>query len=144
MRAWTSGPEHRATAYARAVRALVAFGTMLVVAALAPQAAAAPLTATKIRVGDHPGFVRVVIEFTGDRLQLNEVQATDPDPFPDGFVRLPLMRPGVKTTATPVRAHGVFARIAQGAGRITIRLTGRDRRFKYLYYFRQRSPERLV
>jgi hypothetical protein len=104
----------------------------------------APLTATKIRIGDHPGFVRVVVDFTGGRVEAGEVVATDPDPFPDGFVRLPLMHPGVKTTATPVRAGGVFARIAQGGGRITIRLSGAERRFKYVGYFAQHSPERLV
>src|SRR5918998_4223761 len=88
---------------------------------LAPQAPAA-LTATDIRVGDHPGFVRVVVDFTGGRLETGEIVATDPNPFPDGFVRLPLTRRGVRTTADPVREHGVFARIAQTSGRrITIR-----------------------
>jgi hypothetical protein len=111
---------------------------------LAPPATAAPLTATKIRIGDHPGFVRVVVDFSGGTLRFNELEATDPDPFADGFVRLRLMHPGVKTTATPVRAQGVFARIAQSGGRITIRLSGADRRFKYLFYVDQHSPERLV
>jgi hypothetical protein len=111
---------------------------------LAPQATAAPLTATKIRIGDHPGFVRVVVDFTGGSVQAGEVVATDPNPFPDGFVRLPMMHPGVRTTAMPVRAEGVFARIGQGAGRITIRLTGHDRRFKYVGYVAQHTPERLV
>jgi hypothetical protein len=119
-------------------------GALAAAAVLAPQAAAAPLTATKIRVGDHPGFVRVVVDFTGGTLRFNEVAATDPDPFPDGFVRLPLMRPGVRTTAAPVHSHGVFARIGQVPGRITIRLTGADRRFKYLSYVVQHTPERLV
>ena len=126
-------------------RHLVALGVVLVAGGvLAPQASAA-LTAREIRIGDHPGFVRVVVEFTGGRVQTGEVVATDPNPFPDGFVRLPLTRRGVRTTAAPVRDHGVFARIAQTSGRrITIRLTGTDRRFKYVEYFAQRSPERLV
>jgi Immunoglobulin-like domain of bacterial spore germination len=111
---------------------------------LAPQAPAA-LTAREIRIGDHPGFVRVVVEFTGGRVIPGEVVATDPNPFPDGFVRLPLTRRGVRTTAAPVRDHGVFARIAQTSGRrITIRLTGDDRRFKYVGYFAERTPQRLV
>jgi hypothetical protein len=115
------------------------------VALVLPQAAsAAPLTATQIRVADHPGFVRVVVDFSGGTVQFNELEATDPDPFADGFVRIRLIHPGVKTTAMPVRAQGVFARIAQGGGRITIRLTGEDRRFKYLFYVDQHSPERLV
>jgi hypothetical protein len=107
-------------------------------------AAAAPLTATTIRIGDHPGYVRVVVEFTGGTVQAGEVVATDPNPFPDGFVRLPMTHPGVRSTAMPVRAEGVFARIGARPGRITIRLTGHDRRFKYVGYFAQHSPERLV
>jgi hypothetical protein len=126
----------------RRVAALVV--AVVAVAVAAPQATAAPLTATEIRVGDHPAFVRVVIDFTGGTVEPGEVVATDPNPFPDGFVRLPMMHPGIKTTAAPVRSHGVFARIAQGAGRITIRLTGRDRRFKYVGYVAQHTPERLV
>ena len=111
---------------------------------LAPPASAAP-TAREIRIGDHPGFVRVVVDFMGGRVEPGEVVATDPNPFPDGFVRLPLTRSGVRTTADPVREHGVFARIAQTSGRrITIRLTGADRRFKYVHYFAQHTPERLV
>jgi hypothetical protein len=127
------------------VRSLAALiGAVIAGAVLAPQAVAAPLTATNIRIGDHPGFVRVVVDFTGGTVQTGEVVATDPNPFPDGFVRLPMMHPGIRTTATPVRDEGVLARIGQGAGRITIRLTGRDRRFKYVGYVAQRSPERLV
>jgi hypothetical protein len=144
------------------MRTLAAVGsTLLATAVLAPAAAPdngaaplratnaardgpAPLRATKIRIGDHPAFVRVVVDFTGARVEPGEVVATDPDPFPDGFVRLPLMRPGVRTTAAPVNEHGVDARIAQGTGRITIRLSGADRRFKYVGYFAQHSPERLV
>jgi hypothetical protein len=126
-------------------RLVIALGLVLLAGAgLAPQASAA-LTAREIRVGDHPAFVRVVIDFTGGRVEPGEVNATDPNPFPDGFVRLPLTRPGVRTTADPVRDEGVFARIAQTSGRrITIRLTGADRRFKYVEYFAQHTPERLV
>ena len=122
---------------------VVLLTALLCGAVLAPQASAA-LTAREIRIGDHPGFVRVVIDFTGGRVETGEVVATDPDPFADGFVRLPLTRSGVRTTADPVRAQGVFARIAQNSGKITIRLTGADRRFKYVGYFAQHTPERLV
>ena len=126
-------------------RLLTTFGLALLAAGvLAPQASAA-LTARDIRIGDHPGFVRVVVDFTGGRVEPGEVVATDPNPFPDGFVRLPLTRSGVRTTADPVRDHGVFARIAQTSGRrITIRVTGTDRRFKYVGYVAQHTPERLV
>jgi hypothetical protein len=125
-------------------RLLIALVTTLAACAVLAPAAPAALTAREIRIGDHPGFVRVVVDFTGGRLETGEVVATDPNPFPDGFVRLPLTRAGVRTTADPVRDEGVFARIAQGSGRITIRLTGDDRRFKYVGYFAQHTPERLV
>ena len=125
-------------------RLAFAFGlAVLAAGGLAPQASAA-LTAREIRIADHPAFVRVVVDFTGGRVQPGEVNATDPNPFPDGFVRLPLTRPGVTTTADAVREHGVFARIAQtNSRRITIRLTGTDRRFKYVHYFALRGPQRL-
>ena len=38
------------------------------VAALAPAAASAALTATQIRIGNHPAFVRVVVDFSGGTL----------------------------------------------------------------------------
>jgi hypothetical protein len=125
--------------------ALAGAAALVLMLAFAPQAGAvAPLTASKIRIGDHPAFVRVVVDFAGGTIDPGEVVASDPDPFPDGFVRLPVLHPGVRTTAMPVRAEGVFARIAQGGGRITIRLSGHDRRFKYVGYTAQHTPERLV
>ena len=46
------------------MRPLVTFiAAVIAVAVLAPPASAAPLTATQIRIGDHPGFVRVVVDF---------------------------------------------------------------------------------
>ena len=117
---------------------------VLVAALLASPASAAPLTATQIRVGDHPAFVRVVVEFTGGTLTSSELAATDPDPFPDGFVRVAMIHAGVKSSAAPVRAHGVFARVGQAGSRLTVRVTARDRRFKYLSYVIQHAPERLV
>ena len=94
-------------------RLLVALVMTLVGGAMLAPPASAVLTAREIRIGDHPGFVRVVVDFTGGRVEPGEVVATDPNPFPDGFVRLPLTRSGVRTTADPVRDEGVFARIAQ-------------------------------
>jgi hypothetical protein len=127
------------------VRFWVGVVAALVACLLLPgAAAAAPLTATQIRIADHPGFVRVVVDFSGGTVAFNELDATDPDPFPDGFVRIQLLHPGVKSAAMPVRDAGVFARIAQSGGRLTIRLSGADRQFKYLSYVIQHGPERVV
>jgi Immunoglobulin-like domain of bacterial spore germination len=123
--------------------ALAALSAALLAPA-APPAAAAPLTATRIRVGEHPGFVRVVVDFSGGRVEAGEVVATDPDPFRDGVVRLPLTRAGVRTTAAPVQADGVSARVSQGARRIIVRLGTERRRFKYVGYRALHGPERLA
>ena len=129
----------------RRVRLWVGVVSALVVCLVLPgAAAAAPLTATQIRIADHPGFVRVVVDFSGGTVAFNELEATDPDPFPDGFARVRLLHPGVKSAAMPVRDAGVFARIAQSGGRLTIRLSGADRQFKYLSYVVQHGPERVV
>jgi hypothetical protein len=103
-----------------------------------------PLTANGIRIADHPGRVAVVVDFSGGRVVAGQVVASDPRPFRDGRVRLPLHRPGVRTTAAPAQGEGVAARIAQGSDRITIRLDAAPRRFKYVAYRALRSPARLA
>jgi len=122
---------------------LAVLGAGLALAAPAG-ADAAPLTATQIRVAGHPGHVRVVVDFTGGRVEAGEVVASDPNPFGDGEVRLPLTRAGVRSTAAPVTANGVAARIGGRRGRIVIRLSAPDRRFKYVTYRALHSPERLA
>lgn len=116
----------------------------LVVAAPDAVPEAAPLTATGIRIADHPGRVRVVVDFTGGRVIPGEVVASDPNPFRDGVVRLPLSRRRVRTIAAPAQGHGVSARVIQGSGRIVIRLEGAPRRFKYVGYRALSSPQRLA
>jgi hypothetical protein len=104
-----------------------------------------PLIATGIRIGEHPGRVRVVVDFSGGRVFAGEVVASDPNPFGDGRVRLPLSRRGVRTVAAPRQAHGVSASIVQRSNRIVIRLDApRQRRFKYVAYHALHSPSRLA
>ena len=92
-------------------RLAVAAAVLAAFAVAASDAAAqgAPLTATGIRIADHPGTVRVVVDFTGGRVLAGQVVASDPRPFGDGRVRLPLIRRGVRTVAAPARAAGVSA-----------------------------------
>ena len=106
-------------------------------------AAAAPPVATGIRVGDHPAFVRVVVDFRG-RLPTptEDLEATDPDPYADGRA---VLRMAGRTATGPVSAQGVRVTVARGAsGRITIRAQGARRRFKYASYTTLHSPERVV
>ena len=39
-----------------------------------PASASAAVTATKIRIGSHRGFVRVVVDFTGGTITSNNVE----------------------------------------------------------------------
>jgi len=105
---------------------------------------AAPLTATAIRIAEHPGTVRVVVDFDGGHVNPGEVVATDPNPFRDGKVRLPLSHRRVRTIAQPVQAAGVAVGIVQRSDRIVIRLDAAPRRFKYVGYSALRSPDRLA
>lgn len=125
------------------MRLAIGLPVVIALAAAAP-AEAAPLTAVGVRTADHPGFVRVIVDFTGGTVREFDVVATDPNPFRDGVVRLPLSRAGVRTTVDEVRGNGVTVRIAQGSGRIVIRLQAADRRFKYVSYRALHSPERLA
>jgi immunoglobulin-like protein involved in spore germination len=126
----------------RALLATVAVASSLALPSSA-QSAASHL-AVGVRVGDHPAFVRVVVDFTDGRLQFHEVEATDPSPFADGRVTLRIDSPGTRTRALPVRAQGVSVQVVQGTNRIFVRITAASRRFKYMGYFVLSSPQRLV
>jgi hypothetical protein len=108
-----------------------------------PAAAAAALTATQIRIGNHPAFVRVVIDFTGGTLHRNDVESPDPQPF-DGRARVRVTRVGITTGAAAVTQEGVTARVVQRSGSIVLQLSARRHRFKYLEHGVLHSPERLV
>ena len=49
-------------------------------AAFLPGRAEAAVTATDIRIGNHPAFVRVVVDFEGGRIRQNGVFARRPAP----------------------------------------------------------------
>lgn len=123
-------------------KTLLAVVTALVALAGAGQAQA--LTATEIRIGDHPAFVRVVVDFADGRLRNADLMALDPLLFPDGRSTVEISRPGIDTDAAPRAAFGVRARLVQGTNRILLRLSYVSHRFKYLGYVIFRSPERLV
>jgi hypothetical protein len=115
----------------------------LAIAWVLPAAASAALTATHIRIGDHPAFVRVVVDFTGGTLHRNDVESPDPQPF-DGRARVRVTRTGITESAPAVTEERVTARIVQRSGAIVLQLSARKHRFKYLEHSVLHSPERLV
>jgi hypothetical protein len=124
-------------------RVLLVAVLAIAVASALPAAASAALTATQIRIGNHPAFVRVVVDFTGGTLHRNDVESPDPQPF-DGRARVRVTRVGITTGAAAVTQEGVTARIAQRSGSIVLQLSARRHRFKYLEHGVLHSPERLV
>jgi len=124
----------------RTIRRITALAVALVV--LAPASASA-LTATGARIAQHPGFVRVVVDFSGGTLQINDADATDPTPA-DGTARVEVRAPGISTLAIDRSAAGVRVRVAQAANRLIIRLDGARRASKYLRVSGLHRPERLV
>lgn len=136
----------------------VALGMLAVTAAIWPgqapaadradppraRAATVDLTAVGIRIGDHPAFVRVVVDFTDGRLGSNDSEAADPEPFADGRVSVDVRHRRIQGQAPPRRAHGVRARITQATNRIRVRLSARPGRFKYLHRSQLSGPDRVV
>jgi hypothetical protein len=113
-----------------------------VLLAVAPSAASA-LTATNARIAQHPGFVRVVVDFTGGTLEVNEADATDPVPS-DGTARVVVRGSGIATLPIDRAAAGVRVRVAAAMNELVVRLTSARRAFKYLRIAGLHGPERLV
>ena len=91
-------------------------------------------TATAIRVGDHPGYLRVVVDLRGTVPQANGgTYATDPDPS-DGRAGVRFGIIGLRTRAPPVNHDGVSARLTQGDNYLDLRLRTAPGRFKYLWW----------
>ena len=124
-------------------RALLLSALLLALAWVVPAAASAALTATQIRIGNHPAFVRVVVDFTGGTLHAKDVESPDPQPF-DGRARVGVTDGGIMSVANPVAAEHVAARIVEHTGNIVLRLAFRKHRFKYLEHGVLHSPERMV
>ena len=89
--------------------------------------------ATAVRIGDHPGYVRAVIDFTGTTIGANPgVGATDARPL-DGAASLQyVISPGVRTAAAPRSRYGLSASVVKNARGLRINLRAARLRFKYL------------
>jgi hypothetical protein len=116
----------------------------VVVLAAAPAAASAALTASAVRVGAQPGFVRVVVDFTGGPVSLNEVEATDPRPA-DGAARVEITHAGIAVRPLDVTGAGARARVSLvAANRARIQLSITIGKCKYVRVSALSNPQRLV
>ena len=124
-------------------RLLVLLAALVIVGAL-PASASAALTAKRIRVGSHIGFVRVVIDFTGATLTDNQVELRSGTIDSAGNARIEIAKPGAMTTASAVTAGGARASVVRDATGLRVRVRATTHRFKFLGYQVLHSPERLV
>lgn len=115
----------------------------LLLAAL-PASASAAVTATKIQIGSHRGFVRVVVQFTGGTITGNNIELAAGDVDRTGRARLEITKSGALTTAPTVRAGGVRALVSKTSAGLRLRVISSAHRFKFLGYRVVRSPTRLV
>ncbi len=91
----------------RGIAVMTAVG-LLTLPALA--GAASQLTATNVRIGDHPAFVRVVVDFNG-RVPVNEVELRK---LTATMAAIRFAHPGVTSQTTGRTGNGV--RVALQAG----------------------------
>ena len=102
----------------RSIALLVAF----VFVAVLPASASAALTATKIRIGSHTGFVRVVIDFTGGTITDNNVELASGTIDSTGNARLEIAKAGAMTTATTSARSGARVSIVRDATGLRVRI----------------------
>ncbi len=118
---------------------------LLAALALVPSAGATvSLAAVGVRTGDHPAFVRVVVDFTDGVLGGQDPTLLDAAVWPAGRTRLEVVHPGVRTEAPTFRARGLRVAFVQGHDRIYVEVEATRHRFKYVSYHVLHSPERLA
>lgn len=114
-------------------RSLGLFLSLIAIGALAAPATAGACAVVAVRMADHPGYVRTVIDFTGGTINANQVAATDPSPM-DGTAAVLVLRSGVGTHIRSASGLGLTVGITPGTGRLRITIHAAKGRFKYLSY----------
>jgi hypothetical protein len=122
---------------AAAVWVSVAYATF---ASSGLRGAESPVT---LKVGDHPGFVRIVVGFS-ESLGRSRIFALDPSPFADGTSAVRVQRGGLAPQPPSVEAAGVHVNAATTRVGLTLRMRSATHRFKYLEYRLLTRPVRVV
>jgi hypothetical protein len=96
-----------------------------------------------LKVGDHPGFVRIAVGFTESPGRAR-IFAVDPSPFADGTSAVRIQRAGLAPKPYFVEGAGVHVNGAANKNELTLRMRSATHRFKYLEYRVLTHPDRLV
>jgi hypothetical protein len=110
--------------------AIMAVVGLLALPALADAGELPALTATEIRIGNHAGYVRVVIEFDG-KVAARQVTAGT---LTKMRTTVRFDRPGVSTQTSGKSAYGIRAALQPANQGLNITLSFAPYHFKYLYY----------
>ena len=92
--------------------------------------ATSQLNATKVRIGDHPAFVRVVVDFNGN-VSKSEVVA---GAVTKTLATVRLNRSGATTSTSGASGDGVRASIQAATQGLNIAMNFASRKFKYISY----------
>jgi hypothetical protein len=124
-------------------RHLASLAALVVLAALPASASAATLTAHHIRVAGHTGYVRVVVDFSGAPLAINDVNLAPGSIDAHGLARFDVTATGATTTAAAVKSTANVSVLRTSTG-LRVRISTAAHRFKFVSYTVLHSPERLV
>jgi hypothetical protein len=114
--------------------AAAALSGVLALVAYGASAASPPtLTPSAVQITDHPAYVQVVVDFTGAGLTMNQMRASDPDPF-DGTAALLISYPNVVSRVAPVTGHGLSVRVVEVPYGLSVGIGVVAHTFKYLSY----------
>jgi Immunoglobulin-like domain of bacterial spore germination len=112
------------------VRRIALLAAVGLVALPALAGATSQLTATNVRIGDHPAFIRVVVDFNGN-VSSREVEA---DSFATTMATVHVLHPGVTTQVATRRGDGLRVALQPGTQMLHIAANFRAHRFKYVSY----------
>ncbi len=93
-------------------------------------AATVALAATDVRIGDHPAYVRVVVDFNG-KVPTRQVEF---DKLTGRMATVHIAHPGVATQVKVRTGEGVRVALQPGGQALHIALSFAPHRFKYLSY----------
>jgi hypothetical protein len=96
-----------------------------------------------LKVGDHPGFVRIAVGFRESPGPFR-IFALDPSPFADGTSAVRVQRGGLAPRPPSVEVAGVHVVAAANKNELTLGMRSATHRFKYLEYRVLTHPVRVV
>jgi len=88
------------------------------------------LTATGVRIGDHPAYVRVVVDFNG-KVPASQVEF---DRLTGTMATVHVAHPGIKTQTARRTGEGVHVALQRGTQALHIAMSFARHRFKYVSY----------